>query len=308
MTAKQRRAASDAHLHAIDLAWGQKNFARILLWRTLRALLADITNARQILANFKRHMDRGTQYDMRLRWLQVVLVIINTPFRTWRKIRFIQRSRTIANQNLLGDRDVEWSWIAAQMPPASGEALDFGGSGGYMGLLAAQRGFHVTTVDLGMAHWPYIHPQLSFIQGDILTLPLPQAHFNLVINCSTIEHVGLAGSYGATDDQPDGDLQAMGRLRDCMKPDGVMLLTTPVGRDAVFSPFTRIYGVQRLPQLLAGFEVEKEVFWVKSERNQWILCDRATALDFEATAVSSSPLENVYALGCFVLRRPLGEQ
>jgi len=55
---------------------------------------------------------------------------------------------------------------------------------------------------------------------DILKVDLPAKHFDLVINWSTVEHVGLAGRYGVTKSRPDGDLEAMARLRDLMKPGG----------------------------------------------------------------------------------------
>jgi 2-polyprenyl-3-methyl-5-hydroxy-6-metoxy-1,4-benzoquinol methylase len=206
--------------------------------------------------------------------------------------------------NLLGDRDIEWSWIASQMPSGPGEALDFGPGSSHLGLIAAQRGFNVTAVDLEPVQWPYVHPQLRFVQGDILKLSLPKEHFDLVINCSTIEHVGLAGRYGVTEDRPDGDLEAMARLRELMKPGGVMLLTIPVGQDAVFAPLCRVYGAQRLPRLLEGYIVEKEVFWVKGSENRWTLCNKETALNFEASAGSWNALQNVYALGGFILRAP----
>ncbi|MDI6704407.1 MAG: hypothetical protein QME40_07045 [bacterium] len=46
------------------------------------------------------------------------------------------------DSTLAGDRDVEWSWIASQMPSGLGEALDFGcGPISYLGLIAAHRGF-----------------------------------------------------------------------------------------------------------------------------------------------------------------------
>ncbi|HOT90771.1 MAG TPA: DUF268 domain-containing protein [Anaerolineae bacterium] len=189
------------------------------------------------------------------------------------------------------------------MPSGPGEALDFGPGGSHLALIAAQRGFNVTAIDLGPVHWPYVHPGLRFIRGDLLKLPLPREHFDLVINCSTVEHVGLAGRYGVTEDRPDGDLEAMARLRELMKPGGVMLLTVPVGQDAVFAPLTRIYGRQRLPRLLDGYTVEKQVFWVKDRENRWVQADKETAWNFEASAGSWDPLQNAYALGCFVLRK-----
>jgi SAM-dependent methyltransferase len=203
--------------------------------------------------------------------------------------------------NLAGDRDIEWSWVSSQIPLGEGEALDFGPGGSFLGLIAAQRGFNVTAIDLVPIQWDYVHSRLQFICGDILKLSLPTKHFDLVINCSTIEHVGLAGRYGVTKNNPDGDLKAMAHLREIMKPGGTMLLTIPVGRDAVFAPLHRVYGAQRLPRLLEGYTVEKEAFWVKDSQNRWVLTDRETALDFEASAGSWNPLQNYYALGCFVL-------
>jgi hypothetical protein len=145
---------------------------------------------------------------------------------------------------------------------------------------------------------------LHFVQGDILKLPLPKEHFDLVINCSTVEHVGLVGRYDITESCSDGDLEAMARLRELMKASSIMLLTIPVGQDAVFAPLCRVYGEKRLPSLLDGYIVEKEVFWVKDQKNHWALCDKETALTFKASASSWDPLQNVYALGCFVLRKP----
>ncbi len=205
--------------------------------------------------------------------------------------------------NLAGDRDIEWSWVASQIPQVPGEALDFGAGVGFLGLIAAQRGFSVTAIDLGPAQWFYTHPGLRFVCGDILKTSLPPKHFDLVINCSTVEHVGLAGRYGVTEDNRDGDLAAMGRLRDLMKPGGTMLLTVPVGQDAVFAPLHRVYGTHRLPMLLEGFLLEKEVFWVKDSQNRWVMAAKDTALETKASAGSWNPSRNVYGLGCFVLRR-----
>jgi len=190
------------------------------------------------------------------------------------------------------------------MPSGPGEALDFGPRDSLLGFIAAQRGFKVTAVDIEPVQWHYVHPELQFIHGDILELSLPINHFDLVINCSTVEHVGLAGRYSVTKNTPDGDLEAMACLRKLMKPGGVMLLTIPVGQDAVFAPLCRVYGVRRLPRLLKGYKVEKEAFWVKDSQNRWVLAEKEVALNFKASAGSWNPLKNVYALGCFVLKRP----
>ena len=217
----------------------------------------------------------------------------------WQRIYGRLRAR---EPNLTGDRDVEWSWIAGHIPSGNGEALDFGNGGSSLGLAAAQRGYQVTAIDLEPVTWPYTHPRLRFIQGDIVALPFQPAQFDLVLSCSTVEHVGLAGRYGVATTNPDGDLEAMARLRIVLKPRGTMLMSVPLGKDAVFAPYCRVYGEQRLPMLLNGYIVEKEQYWVKDSHNTWRTAERRTALEFPADAGSWTPLRNVYALGLFVLR------
>jgi SAM-dependent methyltransferase len=200
-------------------------------------------------------------------------------------------------RDLTGDRDIEWSWVAARVPPGPGEALDFGCGDSHLGVVAAHRGFRVTAVDLGPVAWPYRHERLEFLQGDILGLPLEASRFDLVINCSAIEHVGIAGRYGVTEARVEGDLAAMARLRSLMKSGGVMLLTIPVGTDAVFGPWHRVYGRERLPKLLDGFAVESREFWLKDAENRWVRSD-------EGSALAAPSRERLYGLGCFVLRKP----
>jgi len=214
----------------------------------------------------------------------------------YRLIRLESKPHQVSILNLAGDRDIEWSWIASQMPSGPGEALNFGPGGSYLALIAAQRGFNVTAVDLEPVRWYYLHPRLRFTQGDILRLSLPEEHFDLVINCSTVEHVGLARRYGVTEDCPDGDLEAMASLHSLLKPGGVMLLTIPIGRDTVFAPLHRVYGTKRLPKLLNGYVVEKKEYWLKDDQNRWVLAHEEEALD-------RRPQRSRYGLGCFVLRK-----
>jgi SAM-dependent methyltransferase len=196
-----------------------------------------------------------------------------------------------------GDRDIEWSWVASQIPRGPGEALDFGCGNSYLSLIATRQMFNVTAVDLLAIEFPYNHPRINFIKGNILELSLPKESFDLVINCSTIEHVGLAGRYSETQSHPKGDIEAMFRLNELMKSGGNMLLTIPMGQDAVFSPKHRIYGEKRLPLLLDGFTVEKKEFWIKNLDNHWVQCDEKSAISFNA-------LESLYALGLFELKKP----
>jgi len=239
----------------------------------------------------------GVGYHRRVRKLTFTVPLPDRFYAALRSLaRRARRQGPGHDLDLSGDRDVEWSWVAGSIPQGPGEALDFGPGVSYLGLIAARRGFSVTAVDLELPDPPYRHRGLRFRQGDILDLPLEDEAFDLILNCSTVEHVGIPGRYGVTTGRADGDLTAMSRLRASMKPDGVMLLTIPVGRDAVFPPLHRVYGPTRLPRLLEGFGVMSREYWTKGEDNRWHVVDEDAALD-------AVPDERSYGLGCFVLAR-----
>jgi SAM-dependent methyltransferase len=219
------------------------------------------------------------------------------------KRALIPPTPTVAPINIWGERNVEWAFLSTEMPSGPGEAIEFGCEQGYMSLLAAQKGFHVVANDLEEQSFTWQHPNVEFCQGDFLKLDLPRNHFDIAINCSSVEHVGVAGRYGITVDQDEGDLQVMKGLADILKPGGLLLMTAPCGRDAVMAPWCRVYGAQRLPRLLVPFRVAKENYWVKDAKNRWATSTREAALDFQPVY---NPLDShgcAYALGCFVLQK-----
>ena len=141
--------------------------------------------------------------------------------------------------------------------------------------------------------WSFCMSRLA--DGPGRTLDFGAQRFDQIINCSSVEHVGLGGRYGSSE-ASDGDLDAMAALRSVLEPGGSMILTIPIGRDRVCAPLHRIYGHERLPQLLDGLEVDEEQYWRKRDA-RWEQTDRADALDIEGS-------ESFYALGLFRLRRP----
>lgn len=60
--------------------------------------------------------------------------------------------------NLRGDRHIEYSWIAANMPSGPGAALEFGCGNSWLSLAAARRGFRTLAIDLTPVEWPYVCP------------------------------------------------------------------------------------------------------------------------------------------------------
>lgn len=198
--------------------------------------------------------------------------------------------------NLEGDRYVEYSWIAANIPNGPGQALDFGCGFSWMGLLAARRGLQVTAIDLREIKWSYLYPGLEFKKGNLFYIINELPLMDLIICCSTIEHIGLLKRYGGEDIQNCTDLKAMKLLNKLLKPKSTMLLTLPVGRDSLFYPLHRVYGEERLPKLIDGWKIIKKEYWIKNKFNRWIVSEEGVALNIE-------PSQYYYGLGLFVLKK-----
>ena len=205
--------------------------------------------------------------------------------------------------NIDGERHVEWSFLSREMPDGPGQAIEFGCEAGYMSLLAARKGFDVLACDLQNQYFLWQHPNVEFRLGDFLELALPKSHFDLVINCSSIEHVGIAGRYGITAERSDGDIEVMNRFAQVLKPGGLLLMTAPCGQDTVMAPWCRVYGMERLPRLLAPFQLQKEEYWSKDADNRWVSTSREKALGYPPRQDATNPHGCSYALGCFVLRK-----
>jgi len=207
-------------------------------------------------------------------------------------------------KTLSNDRDIEWGFATEMLEPATefiSALLDFGPipPGAPTSQLAIRRGYHVTAV--GLEEITLRHPNFSYIRADINSIQQP-GRFDVVVNVSTTEHVGL-GRYGDPLD-PDGDLKAMRRLREWMRPFGRHILTIPIGQDAVVGHYHRVYGADRLPKLLEGYHIIESMFWVKNERDQWIEVGEEWAITEPPTLLPvESPLHLYYAIGGFVLGR-----
>lgn len=196
--------------------------------------------------------------------------------------------------DLTGDRALEWGYIQERLGRyvnKDSHVLDFGCGTGEMSIVAASLGAHVLAIDLMPQQFVIPCSNIEFRQVDVMTL---DGKFDLIINCSTIEHVGLGGRYGSAE-SPGGDFDAMQKLRQLLKPDGKMLLTLPVGRDAVIQPLHRIYGMLGLFALLDGYRVMESSYYRKGDDNLWVSCSYGDAMTEKGG-------EHYYALGMMVLQ------
>jgi SAM-dependent methyltransferase len=229
------------------------------------------------------------------------LLVRGTAFAGYHLIRLSERLRmtptgagsSLTERTLSGDREIEWTWTLAHVRRGPGRVLDFGSGNGMMALGASFAGDDVVAVDLEPEQYPFHPHRIEYVQGDFNRLELEPGSFDQILNCSSVEHVGLAGRYGSPD-EPDGDLRAMEKMVRTLKSDGDMVLTIPVGRDAVYAPNHRIYGDERLPRLLEHWEIREESYWAKPTSERFESVPREQALAEIGSA-------SYYALGLFVV-------
>jgi len=197
--------------------------------------------------------------------------------------------------DLDGEKLLDWGWICANLPKGRKKALDVGcGESPVIPTMLA-RGYEVVGVDLEDRLARQVAGFMQ-VRGDFNQLNL-DSDFDLVVACSSIEHFGLSGRYGSTED-PSGDLKAVQKILRHLIPGGFFFLTVPVGHDAAHKPWHRVYGRVRLPQLLQGFEVVQQRFFDKEPWGPW----REVSLD---AALDHPKDVRRYALGQWILRKPV---
>ncbi len=194
--------------------------------------------------------------------------------------------------DLDGEKILDWGWICVQLPDGPKKGLEIGcGQSPVLAAMLANR-YDVIGIDLN----PAVSRQIggfTFISGDFNQIDL-QPGFDVIVSCSSIEHFGISGRYGSLED-PDADLKAIRKIRVLLARNGLVLLTIPVGIDAIHRPWHRVYGAKRLPLLLGGFTVEKSRYLIKQPSGPWFESSREAAINFPVDP-------RRYALGEFALR------
>ncbi len=196
--------------------------------------------------------------------------------------------------DLDGEKLLDWGWICVNLPRGQKKALEVGcGESPVIPAMLAL-GYEVIGVDL-KDRLANLVAGFTLLRGDFNELAL-DSEFDVVVACSSIEHFGLSGLYGSSED-PSGDLKATRKILDHLVAGGLFFLTIPVGCDAVHKPWHRVYGRERLPLLLRGFETVHQRFLSKEPGSPWRETSSEQALE--------QPVDlRRYALGEWILRRP----
>ena len=224
--------------------------------------------------------------------------------------RFVFRVRVLLFkvENMLvhfNQRCIEYPWVLHQLSSGQERVLiDVGCSGTLLDHELLARGFNVVGLDID----DHIlrNSREKFVQANVLDTGLPSESFHVILLLSTIEHVGL-NTYSQDILSEDGDLLAMKELRRLLKPDGILLLTTPYegkgpawihrwGKRDEF--FERRYDYTRLEKLLTGYQIVDSTFYLcmLKHRRKFVAIKKAILDKLPAEQCEGS-------LACLILRK-----
>lgn len=119
-------------------------------------------------------------------------------------------------------------------------------------------GYSVTGIDV--RNFLYKHPNFNFIQGNITTLK--DMKFDIVTLVSTLEHIGIKGRYGISDNDDHADYETIYSLWDNLSYEGTLILTVPFAEVGKQFGINRIYDDKRVDRLFKGmFRITEKVYY-----------------------------------------------
>ena len=182
-------------------------------------------------------------------------------------------------------RIVETPLIFKSIPLDKKRILDIGCRYSTLSIQLASLGHEVHGIDIN--NYKRKHPNFYFRKADIIKSKYRKNYFDIVISLSTVEHIGL-GRYGDKKDTK-GDIKAIKEIYRITKPGGQILITLPFGKP-IDTEWYRVYNMERVQELLAGFKINKEYVF-RDKSGSWM---PVVAGDVENIDSSIKPMAVVF--------------
>lgn len=176
--------------------------------------------------------------------------------------------RKVCTKIDVNERIIEVPWVYSQLDfKKKGTVLDIGWLESTLPISLATAGFKVTGLDIRSGE--LTHPNFTTIKGDICQTTMASNKFDYVILLSTMEHIGLNTMYGDTN-KGSSDLKAITHCLRVLKPNGKLLITTPVAKKAAVNDFLRIYSPAILKRLVKSGALKSiEFYAANKQRTAW---------------------------------------
>jgi SAM-dependent methyltransferase len=148
--------------------------------------------------------------------------------------------------------------------PKGSRVLDAGCTESPLSIQLATMGYLVTGYDY--RPYPYTHPNLDFVQGDLLKLPFDDEMFAAVLCVSTLEHIGVA-YYDQVPSDDHSAAQVTEQLRRVLKRQGMLVLSVPYGVPAI-KGHNQIYDAKTLQAVLKGFRIAEQRYFISRQKER----------------------------------------
>lgn len=169
-------------------------------------------------------------------------------------------------------RAVEYPWVLMQikMIKSGSLVLDVGCAESVLSHELTSKGFRVVGLDI--RDYPFKNKKMIFIKRNVMDTKLPNETFDAIIVVSTIEHIGLS-AYGQLTLTDKGDIKAMKELYRILKPEGIIIITTPyIGNNPFrINSFERNYNREKILNLIQDFQIVKEEYFYPKQTGRRIL-------------------------------------
>ena len=208
----------------------------------------------------------------------------------------LQSAHTATGTTIVcNERIVEVPYVHRHLPyPFRGRALDVGCCESQIVLEVASLGFETWGIDIRRP--PIEFPGIKYVLGDVRKTDFESGFFDVVIACSTVEHIGLL-TYENTVRDDGGDRDAIREIRRILQPAGRLILTIPCGQTSATNWY-RAYDHAAIVSMVsdAGLAIENEDYWLRQGFN-WV-----PSIWNVAESVDSTGGGSVQAVACLTCR------
>lgn len=160
--------------------------------------------------------------------------------------------------------EIPYVFAALSRLPMGSRILDVGSTESTVAVSLASLGYQVTALD--PRPYPLEHSNLRVHVGLIEEFS-DEAPYDAVVLLSSIEHFGIGAYQLPEADQ--ADRVAMRRIRELLRPGGLLVLTTPFGQ-APTTDLERTYRPEDLDQLLMGWDVVERSYLTRASAVEWV--------------------------------------
>lgn len=171
-----------------------------------------------------------------------------------------------------GGRMIEYAFVIEKLARHTpGKLLDVGCTARMNPIPATLAGLGWEVWGLDLREFKFRHPNFHFVSDDISSTSFEDGFFDAV---STLEHLGLSGRYGVTEENLDKDAMAVREIQLITKQGGTFLATVPFASNArIIKPFQRVYDRPDLESLFSDWVVRDKVCYELANNGYWAKLD-----------------------------------